>query len=190
MESWNQETNRQEKHWKQNLIKHSVQFISSLNNTVSVIAVHHKDETLSVLEVVPPQWTNLTTSAAGYIPCAVQKDPEVAMQNQKLVNTLSWPPTSQTVKLMFLYSTVSTLKPVCTNVKFNHQGRCQHVHIAHWWLRNVPMVGMVVTISPSLSLYKMVVLPAASRPTMRILISFLAKSLLKSFANDNPILLH
>ena len=71
------------------LIEHPVQFISSLNNTVSVIAVHHKDETLSVLEVVPPQWTNLTTSAAGYIPCAVQKDPEVAMQNQKLVNTLS-----------------------------------------------------------------------------------------------------
>lgn len=30
---------------------------------------------------------------------------------------------------------------------------------------NVPMVGIVVTISPSLSLYKMVVLPAASRPT-------------------------
>lgn len=27
------------------------------------------------------------------------------------------------------------------------------------------MVGMVVTISPSLSLYKIVVLPAASRPT-------------------------
>ena len=29
----------------------------------------------------------------------------------------------------------------------------------------LPMVGMVVTISPSLSLYRMVVLPAASRPT-------------------------
>ena len=41
------------------LIEHSVQFISSLNNTVSVIAVHHKDETLSVLEVVPPQGTDL-----------------------------------------------------------------------------------------------------------------------------------
>ena len=27
------------------------------------------------------------------------------------VQTLSWPPTSQTVKLMFLYSTVSTLNP-------------------------------------------------------------------------------
>ena len=61
---------------------------------------------------------------------------------------LSCPPTSHTVKLMFLYSTVSTLKP---------------------------MVGMVVTISPSLSLYRMVVFPAASRPTMRIRISFLEK---------------
>ena len=44
------------------------------------------------------------------------------------------------VKLMFLYSTVSTLNP---------------------------MVGMVVTTSPSLSLYRMVVLPAASRPTFQ-----------------------
>ena len=39
---------------------------------------------------------------------------------------------------MFLYSTVSTLKPI---------------------------VGIVVTTSPNLSLYRMVVLPAASRPT-------------------------
>ena len=36
-----------------------------------------------------------------------------------------------------------------------------------------PIVGMVVTISPSFSLYRMVVFPAASSPTMRILISFL-----------------
>ncbi|KAJ7692222.1 hypothetical protein B0H17DRAFT_1061617 [Mycena rosella] len=49
---------------------------------------------------------------------------------------------------MFLYSTVSTLKPI---------------------------VGMVVTISPSFSLYSMVVLPAASRPTIRIRTSFLLK---------------
>ena len=32
-------------------------------------------------------------------------------------------------------------------------------------LTNLPMVGMVVTISPSFNLYKIVVLPAASRPT-------------------------
>ena len=30
---------------------------------------------------------------------------------------------------------------------------------------NIPIVGIVVTISPNLSLYKIVVLPAASRPT-------------------------
>lgn len=51
------------------------------------------------------------------------------------------------------------------------------------------MVGIVVTISPSLSLYKMVVLPAASKPTIRIRISFLAKSRLKSLVNVNPIFL-
>ena len=50
------------------------------------------------------------------------------------------------------------------------------------------MVGMVVTISPNLSLYNIVVLPAASRPTIRIRISFLAKSRLKSLVKDNPIL--
>lgn len=55
--------------------------------------------------------------------------------------------------------------------------------------RSIPMVGIVVTISPNLSLYKMVVLPAASRPTIRIRISFLAKSRLKSFVNDSPIFL-
>ncbi|MDA8609505.1 hypothetical protein N9L19_01165 [bacterium] len=47
---------------------------------------------------------------------------------------------------MFLYSTVSTLKPI---------------------------VGIVVTTSQSFSLYKIVVLPTASKPTMRIHISCL-----------------
>ena len=52
----------------------------------------------------------------------------------------------------------------------------------------LPMVGMVVTISPSLSLYKIVVFPAASSPTIKILICFLAKSRLKSELMDNPML--
>lgn len=62
---------------------------------------------------------------------------------------MSCPPTSHTVNEMFLYSTVSTLKPI---------------------------VGIVVTISPSFSLYKMVVLPAASRPTYSIESSFASVS--------------
>jgi len=51
-----------------------------------------------------------------------------------------------------------------------------------------PMVGIVVTISPSFNLYRIVVLPAASRPTIKILISFFPKRLLKRLANA-PILL-
>lgn len=51
----------------------------------------------------------------------------------------------------------------------------------------LPIVGMVVTISPSLSLYKIVVFPAASRPTMRILISFFPNKPLKRAENVLPI---
>jgi hypothetical protein len=62
---------------------------------------------------------------------------------------------------MFLYSTVSTLKPVMGSIgsELWHSG-----HGGQQGQRS-PMVGMVVTISPSLSLYRMVVLPAASSPT-------------------------
>lgn len=41
------------------LIQHPVQLIPCLNNTVPVIAIHHENETLSVLEIVPPQRTDL-----------------------------------------------------------------------------------------------------------------------------------
>lgn len=41
------------------LIQHPMQFIPCLNNSVSIIAVHDKYETLCVLEVVPPQGTDL-----------------------------------------------------------------------------------------------------------------------------------
>lgn len=50
------------------------------------------------------------------------------------------------------------------------------------------MVGIVVTISPNFSLYKIVVLPAASKPTINILISFLPKRPLNKFENIFPIL--
>jgi hypothetical protein len=50
------------------------------------------------------------------------------------------------------------------------------------------MVGMVVTISPSFSLYRMVVFPAASKPTIRIRISFLPQRRSNSFENVRPML--
>lgn len=51
----------------------------------------------------------------------------------------------------------------------------------------IPIVGIVVTISPSLSLYRMVVFPAASKPTIKILISFFPHNLSNSFENVRPI---
>lgn len=44
-----------------------------------------------------------------------------------------------------------------------------------------------MTISPSFSLYRMVVFPAASKPTIRILISFFPKRFLKRPANILPM---
>lgn len=41
------------------LIQHSMQLISCLNNSISVITIYHKNKTLSVLEVMPPKRTNL-----------------------------------------------------------------------------------------------------------------------------------
>lgn len=55
--------------------------------------------------------------------------------------------------------------------------------------QHLPMVGIVVTISPSFSLYRIVVFPAASRPTIRIRISFFPHSLSKSFEKVRPIVI-
>ena len=37
-----------------------MQLIPGLNNTISIIAVHNKDKTLGVLEIVPPQRSDLS----------------------------------------------------------------------------------------------------------------------------------
>lgn len=65
------------------------------------------------------------------------------------------------VKLMFLYSMVSTLKLV---------------------------EGMVVMMSLSFSLYRIVVFPAAPRPVMRMCICFLPKRLSKRLTKILPML--
>jgi len=103
--------------------QHFLQLLIRFRYTLTIVAVNDENQTLSILEVMAQKRTNL------------KKKGEKKRKNQKMFNkkgekkyfknTLSCPPTSHTVKLIFLYSTVSTLKP---------------------------MVGMVVTISPSLSL--------------------------------------
>ena len=44
---------------KTNLVQHSMELISGFNNTISIVTVHHKYETLCILEVMPPKRANL-----------------------------------------------------------------------------------------------------------------------------------
>jgi len=44
-----------------------MQLISGLNNSVPIIAVYNKNKTLSVLEIVPPQGTNLQSKKHKYL---------------------------------------------------------------------------------------------------------------------------
>src|SRR5436305_14881638 len=99
---------------------------------------------------------------------------------------------------MFLYSTVSTLKPVVTTLATN--SRATKYALApwtyQWWelsyfgdqlVHPVEIMVATYTISPSFNLYRIVVFPAASRPTIKIRISFFPHSLSKSFENVNPM---
>ena len=44
------------------LVQHALQLFAGLNDTVTVIAVDDEDDTLGVLEVVPPQRSDLVLS--------------------------------------------------------------------------------------------------------------------------------
>jgi hypothetical protein len=98
------------------LVQHPMQLVPGFADTFTVVAVDHKDQALCVLEVVPPQRTDLHSAvlvvvAVVPLPRGLQAHVRTMPNSTHGQRTLSWPPTSQTVKLMFLYSTVSTLKP-------------------------------------------------------------------------------
>jgi hypothetical protein len=44
------------------LIQHALQFLPGLNNTVTIIAINDEDDTLSILEVMSPQRSDLVLS--------------------------------------------------------------------------------------------------------------------------------
>jgi len=44
------------------LVQHTLQLLSGLNNTITIVAVNDEDDTLSVLEVMSPQWSNFVLS--------------------------------------------------------------------------------------------------------------------------------
>ena len=99
------------------LVQHALELLTRLNNTVTIVAVDDEDDTLGVLEVMPPQRTDLvltTDIPHGELDVLVLDSLDVETckaKNQRIVPVES-----------------------C-----GVDG-------------DVPMVGMVVTISPSLSL--------------------------------------
>ena len=66
---------------------------------------HLSNDMHTMLEVL------YTKTRRRHLACSSRESRKPTTQNGMIQCTLSWPPTSQTVKLMFLYSTVSTLKP-------------------------------------------------------------------------------
>lgn len=79
------------------LIEHALELLAGLGYTLTIIGINHEYDSLSILEVYTCKQSR--TSGTEIVQC---------LQSGRI---LSCPPTSQTVKLMFLYSTVSTLKP-------------------------------------------------------------------------------
>lgn len=107
-----------------------------LDYSLTMAAPLHKPTCFSHHDLVQPDWC-----APSWARTTRRKELQQFPINRNFNSTRKTPNIPHhplPVKLMFLYSTVSTLNP---------------------------MVGIVVTTSPSLSLYRIVVLPAASRPT-------------------------
>lgn len=75
--------------------------LSGLRHSVPIVGVDDEDDTLGVLEVC----------AAEQMSANRTRNPEDDIQCLHNGRILSCPPTSHTVNEMFLYSTVSTLKP-------------------------------------------------------------------------------
>ena len=158
-----------------------MQLFSRSVHSIAIIGIDDKDQPLCVLIVMSPQRTQAILQIYLVMQSTIQSK-----------NNLTWPPTSQIVKAMLLYSTVSTLNPAVSNNfcqsprrEFSRCSFKSTVEGSHHQSPNPPspkhppIVGTLDTTSPSLSLYKIVVLPPASRPSMSVRISFLPRTLVQ-----------
>lgn len=137
-------------------VQHTLQLLTSLYHTVTIVAVNNKDDTLGILEVVPPKRPDLVLST----------DIPYGKLDVLVLDRLN-------IEAFGDFGCVSL--DTIWNSRSSDMGLYE------------PMVGIVVTISPSLSLYRIVVLPAASRPTIKILISLLPHSLSNNFEKVRPM---
>jgi hypothetical protein len=131
------------------LVQHSLQLLSGFNNTISVIAVNHKDDTLSVLEVMPPQRSDFVLST--HIP------------NSEL-------------DVLVLYS---------LNIEADGGDGGDNLSKSAYGKQYPPLWGTM----SHFNLYKMVVFPAASRPTIRMRISFFPRNRSNNFEIVRPMVM-
>jgi hypothetical protein len=45
------------------LVEHSLEFLASFTDTLSIVGINNEDDTLGVLEIVAPEWTDLVLSS-------------------------------------------------------------------------------------------------------------------------------
>jgi hypothetical protein len=132
------------------LVQHSLQLLSGFNNTISVIAVNHEDDTLSVLEVMSPQRSDFVLST--HIP------------NSEL-------------DVLVLYSLNIEADGGDSGDNLSESGYGKQ-YPAGW------------DVQSHFNLYRMVVFPAASRPTMRMRISFFPRNRSNNFEIVRPMMMY
>ncbi len=45
------------------LVQHALKLLTCLNDTITIVAVNNEDDALSILEVMPPEWSDLVLTA-------------------------------------------------------------------------------------------------------------------------------
>jgi hypothetical protein len=150
------------------LIQHALEFLSSLDDTIAIVGVDDEDDALGVLEVVPPQGSDLV------LPTNVPNS-ELDVLVLDSLDVESW-------------EMIRRCRYIVSRCLFTDRGNSSAVDIDISLLSDPAKSRDTYTISPSLSLYRMVVFPAASRPTIKILISFFPHSLSNNFENVRPMI--
>ena len=137
--------------WYQQVSYHFLQLFLSFTNTFTIIWIYYENQALCVLKVVPPKWSDFVLAAdipdgEAYVFVFYSFDIETWNESrlQKIKHVS-----------MACFKTWE-FRGIEISSKTNSRVSC-----------SLPIVGMVVTISPSFNLYRIVVLPAASKPTVK-----------------------
>jgi hypothetical protein len=72
-----------------NLVQHPVQLVTSFADSLTIITIHNENQALCVLEVVPPQWSDLQTELGVHLLRHPPENLQVGAQTHNRKHTLS-----------------------------------------------------------------------------------------------------